>query len=315
MSERFVHLSRGFMTMPKRMRLIFAAATLSAVSAVCVAQAEQQPGQTTTPNSDQQEAAPIQRGYPNHAYRGGQVPQPAAVSPLTLAPGETIAPKTDSNVNPIEGVWLRVGAQSSVKEVTRDANKLELSVEHGLVNVSVHDPDKDVLILVDLPGGQTQVLKNGLYTFNAETNTARVLKGEALAFPAGTIGGGKPGNKEDAKPIKVKEYNKVVFSGTDVRPREFYPEEARVDLLRGPRMGPGGADDPYGYGPYGDGFYGYPPYPYYGYGYTYAPWGWGYPYYAWGYPFGVGFGFGYYGGWGYRGGFGYRGGWGYRGWR
>src|SRR5580693_2050877 len=104
------------MTMPKRMRLIFAAATLSAVSAVCAAQAADQPGQTTTPNSDQQQAAPIERAYSNHAYRSGQV------SPVTLAPGQTIAPKTDSSVNPIEGVWLRVGAQSSVKEVARDAN-------------------------------------------------------------------------------------------------------------------------------------------------------------------------------------------------
>ena len=276
--------------MPKRMRLIFAAATLSAVSAVCAAQAADQPGQTTTPNSDQQQAAPIERSYPNHAYRSGQV------SPVTLAPGQTIAPKTDSSVNPIEGVWLRVGAQSSVKEVARDANKLELSVEHGLVNVNVRDPDKDILILVDLPGGQTQVLKNGLYTFNAETNTARVLKGEALAFPGTTKADEKAAGKTGDKPIKVKEYNKVVFSGTNVRSREFYPEEARMDLLPGPRLGPygGGAPgEPYGYGPYGDGFYGYAPYPYYGYGYPYGyPWGWGYPYYAWGYPFGVGFGFG-----------------------
>jgi hypothetical protein len=297
------------MTMAKQMRLMLAAAILSAVSAVCTAQAVEQPGQANS-NSAQQQAAPIEHAYPNpHNYPSGQIPQPiepAEPAPLTLAPGQTIAPKTEASVNPIEGVWLRVGAQSSVKEVARDAGKLELSVEHGLVNVSVLDPDKDMLILVDLPGGQTQVLKNGLYTFNAETNTARVLKGEALAFPA--TANDKAGDKPGDKPIKVKEYNKVVFSGTDVRPRDFYPEEARADLLRGPRLGPQNnwaPGDVYGYGPYGDGFYGYPPYPYYGYAY---PWSWGYPYgypyYAWGYPWGVSFGFGYYGGWG---------GWGYRG--
>ena len=213
-----------------------------------------------------------------------------------MTPGQTITPKMTSNANPIPGVLLRVGPQSSVKEISSDASKLELSVERGLVNVNVHDPDKDILILVDLPGGQTQVLKNGLYTFNAETNTARVLKGEALAFPGSA--------KANEKPIKVKEYNKIVFGKTEVRPREFYPEEARADLLPGPRpaspaWAPG---ELYGNGPYGDGFYGYAPYPYYGYGYP----GWGYPYYpyyafGWGYPIGVGIGFGYYGGWGYRG--------------
>ena len=76
--------------------------------------------------------------------------------------------------------------------------------------------------------------------------------------------------KAGDKPIKVKEYNKVVFSGTEVRSKEFYPEEARVDLLRGPGPGPyggaygGGAQmaighPATGYGPYGDGFYGYAP--------------------------------------------------------
>lgn len=256
------------MTMARQIRLILAVATLSAAGAVCAAQTAGQPGQANS-NFEQQQAAPIERAYPNHAYANGPVPQPiepAEAAPLKMAPGETITPKTLATVMPIEGVLLRVGAGSSVKEVASDAQKLELSVERGLVNVNVRDPNKDMLILVDLPGGQTQVLKNGLYTFNAETRTARVLKGEALAFPAAAVD----------KPIKVKEYNKVVFSGTDVRSKEFYPEEARTDLLRGPRIGPQGDGNPgdlYGYGPYGDGFYGYAPYPYYGYGYPYgSPW-------------------------------------------
>lgn len=285
--------------MRKQMRLILAAATLSAVSAVGAAQTADQPGPANS-NLEQQQAAPIERAYPNHAYARGPVQQPVETGPLTMTAGQTISPHRQATVKPVEGVLLRVGAQSSVKEVSSDAQKLELSVERGLVNVNVHDPDKDLLILVDLPGGQTQVMKNGLYTFNAETNTARVLKGEALAFPKTA--------KANDKPMKVKEYNKVVFSGTEVRPKGFYPEEANVDLLRGPRIGPQEGPNPgelYGYGPYGDGFYGYPPSAYYGYAY---PWGWGgYPYYAWGYPWG--FGFGYYGGWGYRGG------WGHRGWR
>ena len=166
---------------------MLAGATLSAASAVCAAQTADQPGQATPNSVEQQQAAPIERAYPNHAYARGPIPQPmepAEAPPLTMAPGQTISPKTEANARPIEGVLLRVGAESSVKEVSSDASKLELSVERGLVNVNVHDPDKDILILVDLPGGQTQVLKNGLYTFNAETNTARVLKGEALAFPA-----------------------------------------------------------------------------------------------------------------------------------
>jgi hypothetical protein len=277
------------MTMPKQMRLYLAAATLSAVSAVCAAQAADQPGPANSNSlQTQTEAAPIERAYPdqNHYANG-----PAANG----AGSNTAAPGVNTTTEPIAGVMLRVTPQSEVQQVSSDAEKFELRVERGVANINVHDPGKDKVILVDLPGGQTQLLKNGLYTFNAETSTARVLKGEALAFPEGAAA--------NAKPLKVKEDNKVVFNGTDVKPHEFVPYEASMDLLPGPEgpRGDGGAGYAYGYGPYGDGFYG--GYPYYGYGYP----GWGYPYsYGYGfYPFGVGLGFGYYGGFhgGYGGGF------------
>ncbi len=221
------------------------------------------------------EAAPVERAYANqNNYPGGEIPQ---------------------TTEPIAGVMLRVAPQSEVQQVSSDVEKLELRVERGMANINVHDPGKDKVILVDLPGGQMQLLKNGLYTFNAQTDTARVLKGEALVFPDDAA--------PDAKPRKVKEYNKVVFNGTDVKPHEFVPYEASVDLLPGPE-GPRGEGSGVGYAygsPYGEGFYG--GYPYYAYGYP----AWGYPYYPYGYgfyPYGVGLGFSYYGGFhgGYHGG-------------
>jgi hypothetical protein len=251
----------------------------------------------------EQQAAPIEHAYSNqNTYASGQMPQrvgPPQISSVTIAPGQEVSLTAgEEQATPIEGVVLRVGAQSTVQEVSSDAHKLELRVDHGLANVNVHKPAKDTLILVDLPGGQTQILKDGLYTFNAETNTARVLKGEALAFPAAS---------PDTKPMKVKENNKIVYSGTRERPHEFVPYEASADILpgRGYDRGEGGGAGPgFGYGPYGDGFY-----PYYAYGYP----GWEYPYYPYGYyPYGYGFypgigiGFGYFGG--FHGGYGFHGG-------
>jgi hypothetical protein len=143
------------------------------------------------------------------------------------------------------------------------------------VNISVHSPLKHAQILIDLPGGQTDLIKDGFYTFNANTNTVRVLKGEAYAYP---------GTNTQQPPIKVKEYHAVIFNGPDIRSFEFDPFEARADLIPygrdGYQPGPGG----YGPGPYAG-------YPYYDYGYPYY---WGY--YPWG--------FGFYGGYGFRGGFG-----------
>jgi len=247
----------------------------------------------------QVEAAPVEHAYAaKNNYQAGERP----LTQVTIAPNEEVAPGGgEAQTNPAPGVILRVGMQSAVREVSSDAEKLELRVERGVANVNVHDPAKGKLILVDLPGGQTQLLKNGLYTFNAETNTARVLKGEALAFREGA---------PDAKPLKVKEYHKFVFNGTDAKTHEFVPYEASVDLLpgpEGPRAAPGYGYGAYAYGPYGDGFYGAP---YWAYGYP------GYPFYPYGYgfyPYGVGLGFTYYGGFhgyygGYHGGGGFHGG-------
>jgi hypothetical protein len=239
----------------------------------------------------EQQAAPIQRAYPNQNRYAG----PPQISSANIAPGQEVSPTAgEAQATPIQGVILRVGPQSTVQEVSSTPEKVELRVEHGLANINVHKPAKDTVILVDLPGGQTQILKDGLYTFNAETNTARVLKGEALAFPAAS---------SDAKPMKVKENNKIVYSGTNERPHEFVPYEASVDLLPGRDYGPGnggGGEPGFGYGPYGDGFY-----PYYAYGY---PWGYADGFYPYGYGFypGIGIGFGYYGG--FHGGYSFHGG-------
>ena len=195
---------------------------------------------------------------------------------------------------PAPGIWLRTAPGASVQTLSATADKVELSVTKGLANVTVHQPAENSEVLVDLPGGQTAILKDGLYTFNADTNMVRVVRGEADAFP---------GSAANSKAISLKVDHALAFGGSN-RPVEFQPFQARADLLA-----PAGNPEPgtgygyargyqnYGYyGPYGDGFY---PGSYYAWGYPYGywgePWGWGYP--------GFGLGFGFYGGGFYGGGF------------
>lgn len=288
--------------------LVAAAAICTAGASLCFAQDVASTGPAEQ-GYTQAQPAPIERAYPPQnrgAYGRAPYGQPMPAL-ATLSPGSTVsATDMPMNANPVPGVFVRVGPNSSVKEMTLDSTHLELRVEAGIVNVNVHDPQKDLMLLVDLPGGQTQMLKNGLYTFNAATDTARVLKGEALAFPA---------SNAKAEPMKVKEYNKIEF-GKDSKPHEFVPQQAMADMIPAPQRGgeyggggmygppraygyaPYGGYGPYGgYAPYGDGYYGYP-YPYYGF---VEPWPW------WGYPYGgfypgIGIGFGYFGGWGFHGG-------------
>lgn len=271
--------------MPRTFALLLALATLSATAAT--AQSTQAPstyapeaygaGPATPSNFTQAQAAPIERAP---AQPGPQTaPRPHAGSTAT---------------QPIPGVWLRVAPNGSVQTVSSGTDSVELRVERGRANISVDHPAENTQILVDLPGGQTALLKDGLYTFNAETNTLRVLKGEADAFP---------GNADRA--VHVREDQEMAF-GAQARARDVGPAQLRADLLPG-GIGEGRGDGRgYARGPYGDGFYGRPyyAYPYYGWPYyAYGPWGYGY-------PFGFGIGFGYYARpyWGIRGGYyGYRG--------
>jgi hypothetical protein len=285
--------------MPHTFRVPFAGRIYSSLLPVAVFSLLTTAVQAQSP--DTQQPAPIERAQPM---------QPAPATTLsrytsyttTLAVGQVLAPTNGTaSAQPAAGIYLRVAPNSAVRAVSIDPQRAEFKVERGLVNLSVHDPAKDQLILIDLPGGQVQALKNGFYTFNAATDTTRVLKGEANAFV---------GANQDVKPIKVKEDHAVTFPTASaavakVRSAEFYPYEARTDIIPAPGDAARSTDGQR----YGEGFqgygYGYPGYGFYGYGYPYYAWDYPYPYYGYGYPFGFGLGFGY--GWGggfYGGGYG-----------
>jgi hypothetical protein len=262
--------------MPRSKVFFLALATLSATTATLFAQNAYVAG-SGNPIYSQSQAAPIERSGPAANYGP---PPPAQPQGSAIATSQ-----------PAPGVTVRTDQPNALHIVTSDATRTELRLDHGRANVTVHDPAADSLVLVDLPGGQSQLLKNGFYTFNADTNTVRVLVGEVYAFPAAN---------PNENPRKVKEDQQLVFAGADIRSHDVDPYTGHGDLLPGAvshngyaHGEPGYAVYPrYAYGPYGDGFYGYPYYPYYAYGYPY--WGWGYP---------VGFGWGWGGGF-YRGGYG-----------
>lgn len=237
----------------------------------------------------QSQAAPIERSGPAATPQTGYTgQQPARPQPPLI-----------KTTQPAPGVWLRVNPHGAVTTVSATPERLELRVDSGIANITVHHPAKDHLILVDVGGGQLDLFKDGFYTINADTKTARVLVGEAEAYP-------NTDASTDTKPIKVKEDHAITFGTADLRTVAFEPFQAGPDLLPRDSAYSHGDGRPapypaYGYAPY-DGYYGYPYSPYYA---------WDSPYYGWGYPYGFGLGFGFYGG-GFYGGRGFYGG-GFRG--
>ncbi|MDE1163515.1 MAG: hypothetical protein PW792_16450 [Acidobacteriaceae bacterium] len=274
-----------------------------------------------------QDAAPIERPAPSASastsYAADQpMPQVQQDRPHHLR-GQ-IATHV---LNPAQGV--RVLTNTQLETIATGNGRTELRLSSGKANVIVDNPADGALILIDLPGGQVDLIRDGFYTLNAQTNRVSVLHGEAKVFA--------PDAPANAEGKTVKEGQGVVLNGHP-HPDDLYDSQAQADIL--PWSGGAGPSDvamkngqqqqgyPQGYtdsgcdgcasdyGYYGDGFYAGYPYYGYGYGYGYPGWGWGFGYPGYGWGLGLGYYGGYYGGgYGYRGGYGgYRGGYGgYRG--
>jgi hypothetical protein len=220
------------------------------------------------------------------------------------------------------GIFLRLGDDSTVQMVSTDLTHTEIQLEQGHANVEVDQIYPQNTILIDLKNGQTRLLKNGLYNFDAANSTVRVFDGKAAVYPGSNT-------QANVKPIDVKGGHQLVLNGEPLKPQGFNKDQAKADplykwsSLRSNYLGeanlnlaeeyagysgfyPGWywAGGPFGYtwlpgdglfwSPFGYGFYS----PYYirGGGFIYG--GYGRGYYGHG-----GYGRGYYGHGGYAGGY------------
>ncbi len=246
-----------------------------------------------------------------------------SVGKAELDQGQTLATsngKVELLLTP--GVFLRLGEDSTVKMVSPDLLHTEVALERGRAEIEVDQLHNQNRLLIDFPdGGQTHLLKSGLYGFNAGSDTMKVFDGKAEVFPTesaakgiGVKGGRQIAVNADAtKPVKFdKDQAKdgALYQWSSLRSE--YLGEANERLAEryegGAGFAPGWAWDPglYSYtwlpgegaflNPFGFGFYS-PAYLY----------GGGFGFYGGGLGgFGGGYGGGFYGGGygGYRGGYG-----------
>src|SRR3984885_13437900 len=125
------------------------------------------------------------------------------------------------------GIFLRLGDNSTVQMVSPDLTKTEVRIEQGRVNVEVDQLYKQNVILIDMKNGQTQLLKNGLYAFDAGSSTLRVFDGKAAVYPGANL-------QADIKPIDVKGGHQLVLTGDLDRSQSFNKNQAQSqdDLYR-----------------------------------------------------------------------------------
>ena len=156
----------------------------------------------------------------------GQPITQRSVGQTDLRPGQVLTTTTGKvEVLLTPGVFLRVGDNSAVEMVSPNLTHTEVRLERGRADIEVDEIYKQNLLLVDTPQGQTQLLKNGLYAFNADSSTVRVFDGEADVFPGANT-------QSAVKPIKIKGDRQMILSEGTAKPAKFDKKAAENSLYQ-----------------------------------------------------------------------------------
>jgi hypothetical protein len=247
-------------------------------------------------------SVPAQPGTINYvegtATAGGQTLSEKSVGSTTLAPGEFVSTgngKVEILLTP--GIFFRLGDNSTAQMVSPGLANTVLTLQKGRAMVEVTHilPANNVRINAD--GASTQLVKAGLYDFDADRSQLRVFDGQALVQMDGQQTEVKSDHELSLNPalkLKAEKFDKKAFEDDFYRwasLRSSYIADANVDAARMYTGVSGFYANPW----YGDGWYWDPYFDAYtfipGDGIFFSPFGWGYysPWFVGGAPY---FGYG-----------------------
>jgi hypothetical protein len=237
----------------------------------------------------------------------GQAVDQKAVGSTNVAAGETIATTQGrAEVLLTPGVFFRLGDNSAAQMVSPDLTNTVVNLQHGVATVEVDQLFKQNNIHIVEDNVPVQLVKPGLYEFDADRGAVMVFNGEAAV------------SKGNGKWVTIKEghdLNVAEGAGTALKPAKFDVDQQEQNSLyqwsslRSEYLAEANSQiaPQYAAAGYAPGWYWDPwmfdytflgPYPFY------SPFGWGF------YPFGYGGGFygglygrGFYGHPGHIGGF------------
>lgn len=227
------------------------------------------------------------------------------IGSVELQPGQKLDTETGkAEILLTPGVFLRVGDNGAAQIVSSSLTNTEARVDKGQAMVEVAEIHKDNLLRIASDGATTQLLKDGLYGFDADSGAVRVFKGEALVQDGDQhvkVKGGHEVALNAGTKLKSRKFDEKSYERSDLyrfsNLRSEYLAEANVDAARMYAGGP----DWYGPGWYWDPFFtSYTWIP--GSGVFYDPFGWGFysPGLVYAAPIYYGYGYGYGGYYPYR---------------
>ena len=220
---------------------------------------------------------------------GSQALDAKSIGSITLQTGESLTTqngKVEMLLTP--GVFLRLDDNSSAKMLSPSLTYTEVGLNRGraLVEVAEIHPQNDLRIQED--GATTQLLKSGIYDFDADHDQVRVYDGKAVVQDGDrevTVKGGHEVTLNAPGKLRAAKFDKNAFAGDDLYRwsslRSSYLAEANVDAARTYLV-----DGWYGPGWFGAGWYWDPWFGAYtfipGDGIFYSPFGWGFysPFFA-----------------------------------
>ncbi|HEY0784329.1 MAG TPA: FecR domain-containing protein, partial [Acidobacteriaceae bacterium] len=153
----------------------------------------------------------------------GEALSQRSVGQASLEPGQILstgAGKAEMLLTP--GIFLRLDGNSEVRMISPSLTNTVVALDRGRAEIEVDELHKQNRIVVDQKGGQTQLLKGGLYEFNANANTMRVFDGKAAVVEGSTQAGAPLAGKV----VEVKGDRELELTGEATRPTSFNKSEA-----------------------------------------------------------------------------------------
>jgi len=247
---------------------------------------------------------PPQPGTVNYvegqAASGGRALSANSVGSVKLGPGQTISTENGRvEILLTPGIFLRVADRSAVQMVSPGLADTIVALQRGRAMVEVDQIRPENNVRISVRGVSTQLLKAGLYDFDADRGLIRVFDGEALVQSPGQNIQLKRGHEislNAAGKWKSAKFDEKASMDDFYRwssLRSSYLAEANIDAARSYTGVYGWAPGWYGWGWYWDPWFGaftFIP----GDGIFWGPFGWGFysPWYAFAAPY---FGWGYWG--------------------
>jgi hypothetical protein len=229
---------------------------------------------------------------------GTQSLSAASVGTVEAGPGQSL--KTEVGKAEIlltPGVFLRLDDTSSAKMISTTLLDTEIEIDEGEATVEVAEIHKENNLRIVEDGKATDLIKTGLYEFDADLHRIRVFDGEAIVEDGPRrikVKGGREVDPSGGEEFKARKFDKKASEQEDLYRwtslRSSYLAEANADAARTYEGG--------GFGWFGDGWYWDPWFDSFtfipGDGIFYSPFGWGFYSPGWAYaaPFLYGGGYG-----------------------